>query len=292
MSAEQFSVPPFFYLSESKCFMKRIFLSLVAIFFLSTAIAQVKDWKLGIQLWTFHISSFHDALTRVDSTGLTTIEVYPGQKLGGGLAGVFGPAMDAAQKKTVRDWLASHKIDVHAFGVVVCEKPEEWEAYFSFAKDMSIPVITAEPAKAHLDVVNDLAGKYGIKVAIHDHPKPSLYWHPDSVLAAAKGRPNIGACADIGHWVRNGLDPVECLKKLSGKVYGLHVKDVAEFGNPKADDVIFGTGKSNIAGVLKELKRQGFKGFFSIEHEANWTSNVQDVVADAQYFQQQQKQLK
>jgi len=75
-------------------------------------------------------------------------------------------------------------------------------------------------------------------------------------------------------------------------VYGLHIKDVAEFGNPKADDVIFGTGKSNIAGVLKELKRQGFKGFFSIEHEANWTSNVQDVVADAQYFQQQQKQLK
>lgn len=272
--------------------MKRLSFLMLMAFCLTIVKAQPGQWKLGIQMWTFHISSFYDALKRVDSTGLRTIEVYPGQKLGGGLAGVFSPAMDAIQRKTVKDWLAKYQIKVHAFGVVVCDKPEEWDAYFSFAKDMLIPVITAEPAKAHLDVVNDLAGKYGIKVAIHDHPKPSLYWHPDSVLAAAKGRPNIGACADIGHWVRNGLDPVVCLKKLSGKIYGLHIKDVAEHGNPQADDVIFGTGKSNIGGVLKELKRQNFKGFFSIEHEANWTSNVQDVIADAQYFQQQQKQLK
>jgi sugar phosphate isomerase/epimerase len=272
--------------------MKKIVCTLLLFCFVATLPAQQKDWKLGIQLWTFHISSFHDALHRVDSTGLSTIEVYPGQKLGGGLAGVFGPAMDATQRKTVKEWLTKYRIQVHAFGVVVCDKPEEWEAYFAFAKEMSIPVITAEPAKAHLDVVNDLAGKYGVKVAIHDHPKPSLYWHPDSVLAAAKGRPNIGACADIGHWVRNGLDPVDCLKKLAGKVYGLHVKDVAEFGIPDADDVVFGTGKSNIAGVLKELKRQGFKGFFSIEHEANWATNVFDVIADAKYFQAQLKQLK
>ncbi|HCT23236.1 MAG TPA: endonuclease [Chitinophagaceae bacterium] len=272
--------------------MKKTFFLLLLLCIFSSSHAQEKDWRLGIQMWTFHISNFHDALYRVDSTGLTTIEVYPGQKLGGGLLGVFGPTMDATQRKTVRDWLTKHQIKVHAFGVVVCDKPEEWDAYFAFAKEMSIPIITAEPAKAHLDIVNELAGKYGIKVAIHDHPKPSLYWHPDSVLAAASGRPNIGACADIGHWVRNGLDPVDCLKKLEGKVYGLHVKDVAEFGNPKADDVVFGNGKSNIAGVLKELKRQRFKGFFSIEHEANWITNVHDVIADAQYFQQQLKQLK
>ena len=56
---------------------------------------------------------------------------------------------------------------------------------------------------------------------------------PDSVLAAIKGHPNIGSCADVGHWSRNGLNPVECLKKLEGHVFGVHLKDIVKFDDHK-----------------------------------------------------------
>ena len=79
-------------------------------------------------------------------------------------------------------------------------------------------------------------------MAIHEHPKGhSIYWDPDSVLAAIKGRsPLMGACTDVGHWMSSGLDPVECLKKLDGHIICLHFKDLNEMA--RAHDVPWGTG--------------------------------------------------
>ena len=39
----------------------------------------------------------------------------------------------------------------------------------------------------------------------------------------------------------------------------------------------FGTGSSNMAGILDELKRQHFAGNASIEYEYNWKNSVTDV---------------
>jgi len=244
------------------------------------------DWKLGVQLWTFHISSFTAALQRVDSCGLTYIEAYPGQKLGGDFQGAFGPSMSAADRQKLKALLQQKGISITAFGVVVVQKSEEWRSYFAFARDLNIPVITTEPAAADLDLVNMLAGQYHIRVAIHNHPRPSAYWHPDSVLKAMRNRPNIGVCADIGHWVRNGLNVVTCLQQMQGRIWGLHCKDVSAFGRKKAEDVLLGNGVCNIPGVLKELKRQHFKGFISIEHEVNWATNVQDVQYNVAYYKE------
>lgn len=52
---------------------------------------------------------------------------------------------------------------------------------------------------------------------------------------------------------------------LEGRVEHLHFKDLNKFGD--GHDVPWGTGKGNPAGMMAELKRQGFKGYFSIEFE-------------------------
>ena len=36
----------------------------------------------------------------------------------------------------------------------------------------------------------------------------------------------MGSCADIGHWVRSGLQPVECVKILKGRIMSSHMKDL------------------------------------------------------------------
>ena len=106
------------------------------------------------------------------------------------------------------------------------------------------------------------------------------------MLSAIKGlSKRVGSCADIGHWVRSGLDPVACLKKLDGHVLHLHIKDLNE-KSKTAHDVHWGTGVSDIDGVIKELKRQHFKGVLSAEYEYNWNNSVPDVTASVKYFRE------
>lgn len=260
-----------------------LLLGMAAMTYAAPAVAQQKEaklgWKLGAQSYSFRLFTLTEALDKLDSCGLRYVECYPGQKIGGDIEGTMDFKMDAAKRKAVLDLLKSKKKQMVAFGVVSPRSEEEWKQLFDFAKAMGIQVITSEPRTQDLDIVSRLADEYKIKVAIHDHPKPSHYWHPDSVLTAIQGRSQyIGACADIGHWVRSGLDPVECLQKLKGHIYSLHFKDLHE-KDRKGHDVVWGTGVCNIEGVVKELKAQKFKGVISAEYEHNWANSVPDITA-------------
>jgi hypothetical protein len=157
---------------------------------------------------------------------------------------------------------------------------------FGFAQDMGIETLTAEPAAEALDLVDTLCREYEIKVAIHNHPKPSNYWHPDKVLEACRGRSKwIGACADTGHWMRSGVRPLEALKKLKGRIISFHFKDLNEFDRRKgAHDVVWGRGSANVKALLAELDRQGFEGVFSIEYEYHWENSVPEIRQCVQYF--------
>lgn len=250
------------------------------------------NWKIGVQMWTFRMFSFADALKKVDSAGVKNIEAFWGQKLGGDMKGEFGAKMSAETRAQLKQLLASKGISITAMGVIAPETNEEWVKAFELAKEFGLSYISCEPRKDQWNYIDSLGGVYGIKLAIHDHPKPSHYWSPDSVLEASNGHPNIGALADVGHWARNGLDPAECLKKLEGKVYGLHLKDVVTFGQVDAGDTVVGKGVIKFPAVFAELKRQKFSGMLSIEHESNWEHNLPDVIEIVKYYNDQVAQLK
>jgi sugar phosphate isomerase/epimerase len=241
-------------------------------------------FKLGVQMWTFRMFSFSDALDKVDSTGIKNIEAFFGQKLGGGMKGAFGTEMPKATRDQLKQLLQKKGIQVVAMGVIGPKNKAEWIKSFELAKDFGLSYITAEPIKTQWDMVDSLAEAYGIPVAIHDHPKPNMYWSPDSVLAAIQGHLHIGSCADIGHWTRNGLNPVDCLKELQGHIIGVHLKDVVKMGNPLANDTLVSKGVINIPAVLAELKRQNFRGMLSIEHESNWYHSLPDVIFTKNYY--------
>lgn len=247
------------------------------------------DWKLGSQAYTFKNFTFAETLDKIASIDLEYVEAYPGQKIGNGIEGNMHYSMDEATRNKVKELLASKGIEVVAYGVVTGENEEDWKNIFEFANAMGIKVINSEPKIEDLDMVNRLAGEHGVRVALHNHPKPSVYWHPDTVLDAVKGRENIKACADIGHWVRSGMDPVENLKKLEGYVISMHFKDLNEKSR-EAHDVPWGTGISNIEEVVKELKRQEFEGVISVEYEYNWDNSLPEVEKSVNYFRELAKQ--
>ena len=143
------------------------------------------------------------------------------------------------------------------------------------------------------DEIDSLAGVYGMKVAIHEHWKGvSDYWHPDSVLRAIENHPNFGACADLGHWPKSGIDPVDAVKKLSGHIIGIHLKDIAAFNDPELKDVPVGTGVVDFPAVFAELKRQGFDGHIYIERDAeDLPNNLPSVIETIKYYKEQVNRL-
>jgi sugar phosphate isomerase/epimerase len=249
------------------------------------------NWKLGVQMWTFRMFTFAEALDKVDSCGIKYIEAFWGQPLGAGLKDSFGIRMSDASKTKIKDLMNQKGIKMVAMGVITPKTREEWKAAFDLAKDFGLSYVTAEPLKSQWDMVDSMAGAYGIKVAIHDHPKPNMYWSPDSVLAAIQGHPNIGSCADIGHWARNGINPVDALKKLEGHIYGVHLKDIVKFDDTHAADTVVGKGVIDFPPIFQELKRQHFNGMFSIEHESNWYHNVPDVIEIRKFYEDQVAKL-
>ena len=250
------------------------------------------DWRLAIQAWTFHVVNFSEALDRIDSCGVKFVEGIPNQDIGAGIPGQMDYHMDAATRDKVLDLLRRKGITMVSYGVVKPKTDSDWVQLFEFAKAMHLENIVSEPQESQIPLISKLCDQYKINVAIHDHPRPSHYWSPDTVLAAIKGMsPRIGACADIGHWIRSGLSPIECLQQLDGRVIELHMKDLNEKGVRKAHDLPWGTGISDIPAILEVLKRQGFKGVISIEYEYNWETNRGEVQASADYFRQQVKTL-
>jgi sugar phosphate isomerase/epimerase len=233
--------------------------------------AEKLGWRVACCAYTFNEFPFYEALERTASLGVNLVEGFSWQPLSKEQAKVqTNEAMAADFVKEVKKRLAD--TGMRLVGCYMAEMPNKEDVCrkkFDWAKEMGVEYFVTEPPLDAFDVLEKLCDEYQISIAIHNHPKPSsIYWNPETIVKAVKGRTKrIGACADTGHWVRSGLDPVECLKKLEGRLISFHLKDITEFGKVDAPDVPWGEGKGNIEGVLKEVHRQRAKTVFGIEYE-------------------------
>ena len=269
----------------------------------SSSAADKLGWQMAIHAYTFRKFSIFQCIDKTAALGLKYMSLSGSVSLDGSNS-VTTVNLSDKDAKAIKDAATAKGIKLVNIGVVKLP-PDEAESrkVFEFAKKMGIDTLVAEPEPAALDTVEKLCKEYNIKVAIHDHPKPSHYWNPDTVLEAVKGRtPLMGACADTGHWLRSGLDPVECLKKLEGRVICLHFKDLVP-DDPNAQDeaaatkkkkkkseskamhdVPWGTGVGNVKAQMDELKRQHFHGAFCVEYEYHWENSMPEIAECVKFF--------
>ncbi|MHC4527258.1 MAG: family 16 glycoside hydrolase [Planctomycetota bacterium] len=249
--------------------------------------ASKENWKLGMQAYSFNRFTFFEAVDKNKALEMKYIEAYPGQKLSKEHGDAkFDHNMSSELRKVALQKLRKEGVKLINYGVVGLPNNEaECRKVFDFAKEMGIETIVSEPPEDAFELIDKLCNEYKIKVAIHNHPRPSHYWDPDTVLKVCKGRSNmIGACADTGHWTRSGINPLEAIKKLKGRIISSHLKDLNTFGINSAHDVVWGTGVSLTADVLAELKKQGYKGSFSIEYEHNWLNSMPEISGCVAFF--------
>ncbi len=267
--------------------MKKILLSLLLTAASSFAAtipdsAKVGQFFAGCQAYSFRMYTVFEAMDKTAQCGGKTIEFYPGQKFDDTAKWDHNATPEMIDK--VKKHLAAKGLTAVGYGVVKLGQDDaNNRKIFEFCKQLGIGVVVTEPDVTALDKIEALVKEFDIKMAIHNHPKRPLdraykFWDPNYVLDLVKNRdPRMGACADVGHWVRSGLDPVECIKLLKGRIFDSHMKDLTEFGNVKAHDLPFGQGKSNIAGILAEYHAQGFPGPLHCEYEYHWETSVPEI---------------
>ena len=231
---------------------------------------RIKKLPLGMQAWTFRKFSFFETLEKVKELNLRYLEAYPGQVVNKDNPDLkFDHNLDQDQIELIKQKLKEFGISVVNYGVVGFENNESsMRQVFEFAKVMGIRTIVTEPKFEDYSLIEKMVKEYNIRVAIHNHPEPTKYARPETVLEHIEGLDNrIGACVDVSHWLRSGVNVLEGLRMLKGHIIAIHLEDLDVFGSMEARTVPFGQGKVNVHDMLAELTLQNFDGILAIEHE-------------------------
>ena len=280
--------------------MRKLLALVVSLISCSSAIAPAADsvatpaeqlgWQMAIHELTFQKYSLFDGMEKTVALGLKHMSLSARVNFEG-TNPVSVLNLTDTQIQSIKDQAAKRGITLVNAYVPLPAKEAECRKSFEFARKLGLDILVGEPDLEALDTVEKLCKEYNIRVAIHDHPRPSHYWNPESVLDAIKGRsPLLGACADTGHWVRSGLEPVECLRKLEGHIFCLHFKDLNEKAR-KAHDVPWGTGAGNAEGMMAELKRQNFRGALCVEYEYHWETSLPEIAECKKFFDRKSAEL-
>ncbi len=235
------------------------------------AAADDHAYKLGIQLYSLRGFNVDEALKHASDLGFEQVEFY---------SGMLATDASADEIRATQNKVADLGMSISAHGVNRLTKDAAANRkIFEFAKALGIPTITADPDPDSFDNLDELVKEFDIRVAIHNHGPGHRYNKAVDVLNAIEGRDaRIGACADLGHYIRSGQGATEVIRLLEGRLYGIHLKDFAEMKD-KTKGVILGKGHLDVEGVFRALKATGFpeNGAISLEYEENPKDPIEDI---------------
>jgi sugar phosphate isomerase/epimerase len=228
-------------------------------------------FPMGIQSYSLRHYPVDEALKHVQSLGLHHVEFF-----GAHFGEKASPDDISAMRKKVR----AMEIAMSAHGVDHFSKNHQANRkLFEFANAAGIRNLSADPDPDAFDSLEKLVEEFGIRIAIHNHGPGHRYDKVDDVLKTVKGRHKwIGACADLGHYIRSGEDPVKVVRELKGRLFGVHLKDFAE-QKKDAKGVILGKGHLDVAATFRALRETSFPadGALSLEYEENPENPLPDI---------------
>lgn len=131
------------------------------------------------------------------------------------------------------------------------------------------------------------AENHGVRVALELHPGFCVYNTSTMLRLREAVGETIGANFDPSHMFWQGIDPVAAIRALKGAIYHFHAKDTAidpyntavngvldtpSFSNISSRPWVFrtvgyGHGEDVWRAIFSELRKTGYDGIISIEHE-------------------------
>jgi L-ribulose-5-phosphate 3-epimerase len=206
---------------------------------------------------------FEEILRDVRALGFSAIDVWT--------AHLSPTWATQAHLETARALLDEYGLTVPSLAGWFGATLEEFAATCRIAEALGCPVLggsTSVLAKDRAYVLETLRAA-GLKLGLENHPEKT----PRELRE--KIGDGIGAAVDTGWFGTQGYDAAEALADLKDVLVHVHLKDVLEVG--KHDTCRFGAGVVPVAACLETLKRVGYEGAISIEHEPELYDPTEDV---------------
>lgn len=249
---------------------------------------QKSDITIGLQSYTFRNFNLERTLQFMQKLGLKNAEFYSKH-----IPTESTPDQLAALLKLCREY----GVAPASFGVVrFTRKHDDNKRLFDFGKAIGVKSLSADPDPDSFDSLDKLCDEYKIAVGIHPHGpsggKMHRWYSADIILKAVSNHhPLIGSCLDTGHLIRSAqmgfkLDPVEEIKKMGARNFGIHLKD---HDNQTKTDVVCGKAVLDVKGVFQALRDVNFKYMISLEYEAKPENPYDDVAACVEIMNQANK---
>jgi sugar phosphate isomerase/epimerase len=145
---------------------------------------------------------------------------------------------------------------------------DETEYCFEVAKAMGVRGMTCEPPLSDTKRLGEIAAKHQVMLYYHGHARvddPEAFAKPESWETAFSYSKFNGVNIDVGHFTAgNSKSPAEFISKHHGRIANLHLKDRKV---DQGDNMPWGDGDTDIAGVLKMLQREKWDIMGTIELE-------------------------
>lgn len=246
--------------------------------------------KFGLQLYTLRSdlekSNPGEILKLIASAGYKQVESYEGSK------GMFW-GMSPTEFKNYMDELGMKIISSH------CDIEKDFEKKVNQAASIGMKYLicpwineqkSADDCKKTADKFNKcgaICKKAGIRFGYHNHDQDfkvvdgqvvqDIYMsHTDPALVDFE--------MDIYWVVTAGYDPIEWLKKYSGRFRLCHIKDRTKGATQKDASCILGEGSIDYPKILKTAKENGMR-FYIVEQERyDNTTPIKAMMADAAYL--------
>jgi type 1 glutamine amidotransferase/sugar phosphate isomerase/epimerase len=245
-------------------------------------------WPLGMTAYTLHKYTLFETIEKTEQVGLTYLGGLSFQKVSKDIPKNFDAKLSDEELKAIRLKLddAGVRLLTHFYAKIPGDE-QGCRAVFEFARKMGIETLISEPPLEALDMIERFCDAYDINLAIHNHgPKQSPnYWSPEAVMKVCAGRgPRIGVCADMGYWMRSGIDPVAAVKTIGQRLLVVQMHDLHAL-TVDGHDVPWGTGTGRTEAFLKEVYRQGVKPkMFGLEYSYDWFDSIPEVTQSARFF--------
>ncbi|MFW6161551.1 MAG: ThuA domain-containing protein [Planctomycetota bacterium] len=245
-------------------------------------------WRLGVEAYTFHKYTLFEAIDKTAQLGLPYMGGLSFQKVSKKIPKNFDPRLTDDELRQVRLKLNAAGVTLLTYYIHRIPGDEAGcRKVFEFGRKIGIETFMSEPLPAALDTIERFCDEYDINVAIHNHGRKASpqYWRPEGVLEACRGRSQrLGACGDLGYWMRSAIDPIEAVRKLKERLITVQVHDLHE-RSPEGHDVPWGTGAGQTEQFLREVRRLGIRPtMFGLEYSRDWLTSTPALAESIDFF--------
>jgi hypothetical protein len=221
-------------------------------------------WRLGLEPDGFAQGTLFETVDAAASLGLAYVGASQTQRVSAGIARNFDEPLSAEDLRAIRLKLDAAGVRLLTYSISRLPRDESGcRRLFEFGRKMGVETLIAEPSPESLHTLEGFCDEFDLNLAIRSGTvkgKSASRTSPLSEVAKlCQGRSSrMGACGNVGDWLRSGIDPVKGIRTLKERLLTLQLHDVNQRA-PEAHEVPWGSGAGKTAPVLQEIRRLGLK---------------------------------